>query len=320
MKEIGGYFELERFYGKEFYSDTEVYALNNGRSALLYLLLARNIKKLYIPFYLCDSVSNLCSKHGIDYEYYAIDSRFMPIFTRELQDNEFLYVVNFFGQIENEKLLILKKMYRNLIFDNVQAFFQRPIYGVDTIYSCRKFFGVPDGAYLATDAVLESVLAKDRSSDRMHHILGRFEGTASDYYADFKHNDYTFSELPLSLMSELTHNLLRAIDYETVIQKRNENFSFLHRALSEWNALSICMPNGPFCYPFYCENGMDIKSQLIKNKIYVPTLWPNVLNNINSPSLEKSFAANILPIPCDQRYDVEDMHRVLTELIVCLHK
>ena len=98
--------------------------------------------------------------------------------------------------------------------------------GIDTIYSCRKFFGVPDGGYLATDAVLEEELRLDVSKDRMRHILGRFEGSASDYHGDFKANDHAFKELELRRMSELTHNLLRAVDYEAARQKRNENFVY----------------------------------------------------------------------------------------------
>lgn len=41
-----------------------------------------------------------------------------------------------------------------IILDNTQSFFQKPISGIDTIYSCRKYFGVPDGAYLSTNILL----------------------------------------------------------------------------------------------------------------------------------------------------------------------
>ena len=49
---------------------------------------------------------------------------------------------------------------KNVIIDNVQAYFQRPIEGFDTLYSCRKYFGVPDGAVLYTDLEIEP-LEKD---------------------------------------------------------------------------------------------------------------------------------------------------------------
>ena len=120
-----------------------------------------------------------------------------------------------------------KQKYGRIILDNTHAFFQKPLDGVDTIYSCRKFFGVPDGAYLSTDTVLNEELEIDVSKDRMVHILGRFEGNASDYYNDFKENDASFKLEPLKYMSKLTRNILGAIDYEKVKRTRNENYAYL---------------------------------------------------------------------------------------------
>ena len=307
MKEIGGYFELERFSGREYHED--LLGVNNGRNALLYLLKARKIKRLYIPRFLCDSVSNLCTAYGFEFRYYAIGKDFLPVFSEKLNPGEYLYVVNFYGQISNETVLQLKQTYGNIIFDNIHAFYQRSVPGVDTIYSCRKFFGVPDGGYLATDAVLEETLERDTSAQRMKHILGRFEGCASDYYGDFKANDGSFAKLPLRKMSELTKNLLRAIDYEAARKKRNENYARLADGLGGRNQLKLRTPDGPYAYPFYCERGMELKRKLAAEKIYVATLWPNVLEF--EGTLEKDYAENILPLPCDQRYTAEDMTRVI---------
>lgn len=303
MKEIGGYFGLEKFSGKEYHS--RLIPVNNGRSALLYLLRARGIKKIYLPYFLCDSVSNMCRKHGYHYSFYSIDKNFLPLFHAQLLPDEYIYIVNYYGQLSNDRIQELKAHYGNIIIDNVQAFYQCPVSGIDTIYSCRKFFGVPDGGYVATDAVLAEPLETDISKDRMVHILGRYEGTASEYYSYFKENDHSFAEIPLRYMSELTHNLLRGIDYEYVRSKRNENYAFLHRMLGSKNKLQPTMPDGPFCYPFYCENGMALKKKLATYKIYVPTLWPNVLDMVGT--LEKDYAENILPIPCDQRYELLEM-------------
>ena len=208
-KEIGGYLELEEFSGREYYPDAV--PVNNARNGLLYLLKAGGIQKLYIPYYLCDSVSSLCEREGYSYDFYPIHEDFTPCFDRCPKDGEYLYVVNYFGRLDETKILELKSKYGNIILDNVQAFFQRPVSGIDTLYSCRKFFGVPDGGYVATDARMEEDIPIDVSMDRMRHILGRFEGSsASDFYGDFKANDHGFRTLELRMMSRLTHNLLRA--------------------------------------------------------------------------------------------------------------
>ncbi|MBQ8311252.1 MAG: hypothetical protein IJX80_09615 [Clostridia bacterium] len=314
MKEIGGYLELEQFVGKPYYSD--LIAVNNARCALLYLLRARSIKKLYIPYFLCHSVSGICDREGYAYEYYHVGADFLPIFDKTLGTDEYLYVVNYYGQVSDEALLRLKDRHGRIIFDNVQAFFRRPLRGIDTVYSCRKFFGVPDGGYLSTDVRLFDTLPQDESRDRMKHILGRFEGSASDYYADFRANDRSFVALELREMSRLTQNLLGAIDYEAVRQKRNENYTTLERLLGSYNRLPLTSPDGAYAYPFYCENGATVRKKLAAEKIFVATLWPELPDATGET--ERDYAENILPLPCDQRYGVEDMNRMVAEVMKCL--
>ena len=44
-------------------------------------------------------------------------------------------------------------------------FYAKPIHGNDTFYTCRKFFGVPDGAYLYTDKLLDEEFSKNNFID-----------------------------------------------------------------------------------------------------------------------------------------------------------
>jgi len=316
MKEIGGYFGLEDFQGQEYYHD--LVAVNNARNALIYIVRARRIKKLYIPYFLCESVSIACQKECCSYEFYHIDRDFKPVFEKSLEIGEYLYVVNYYGQLDKEYISELKEKYGRIILDNVQAFFARPTDGIDTVYSCRKFFGVPDGGYVATDVVLDEEISQDVSMDRMKHVLGRYEGAcAGDYYNEFKANDHAFMDLELRAMSKLTHNILRAVDYENVKKKREENFAKLHSALEDMNLLKIKPCEGPYAYPFYFKDGMKLKKLLAQNKIFVATLWPNVLSM--DGTIEKDYAENILPLPCDQRYSHEDMMRIIKEIEKCIN-
>lgn len=316
MKEIGGYFGLEGHIsnGGEYYKD--LVALNTARNALVYLVKAKRIKKLYIPYLLCDSVSLVCDREGIPYEYYHTDESFQPIFDRELKDNEYLYVVNLYGQLSNERILELKRQYKRIIADNIHAFFQKPVDGIDTFYSCRKFFAVPDGAYLYTDCFLNENLPLDNSNDRTSHIYGRIKDGATAHYAEFKANDASFKQLPLMRMSELTHKMLSEIDYEAVRAIRKENYAFLHQQLVNKNRLNLRLPEGPYAYPFYCENGMEVKKKLAEKRIYVATLWPNVVEI--GGAIEKDFAENILPLPCDQRYCSIEMQLIVEEIFLCM--
>lgn len=309
MKEIGGYLQLDELVNEPYHED--LLELNTGRNALLYLIKARNISKIYIPRFLCQSVTDMLIKEKIDFEYYAINQNFIPVFNKKLGMNDYLYIVNYYGQMTDRMVLEYKSKYENVIFDYVQSFFQKSVAHVDTLYSCRKYFGVPDGAYLSTESRLDEALEIDQSSTRMEHILGRFEGQASDYYNAFKKNDESFKELPLKKMSKLTRNILGAIDYEKILISRNKNYTYLHNELGDKNLLRLKFPEGPFAYPYYVENGIEVREKLAKEKIYIPTLWPNVLKENPKESIEYKFAANILPLPCDQRYNVNDMEIVV---------
>lgn len=103
--------------------------------------------------------------------------------------------------------------------DHTHAFFQKPLKGIDTLYSCRKFWGVSDGAYLSTDTSLTENKTVDYSAERMKHILGRYEHNAGTYYKDMLENAAKYDGMELRQMSKLTQNLLKAVDYDRAKKK-----------------------------------------------------------------------------------------------------
>lgn len=307
-KEIGGYLELDRYHLPMLHDDA--FALNSGRNCLAYLIQKKGIKRIWIPKFLCASVSDVCRREGCEVCYYSIWIDFTPILA---PTDDWVYLVNYYGQVNNDIIRYHKKQYSNLIVDNVQAYYQPPVEGIDTIYTCRKYFGVSDGAFLYTDAELEE-LEQDESFERVKFLLGRFERTASEFYSEFVSEEEKFSNFPVRRMSKLTCNLLHGIDYEMVKKSRTENFSYLHSSLKDVNKLNLSIPAGAYMYPLYIENGFEIRKKLQAKKIYVPTLWPDVFNLCGENELEYDMAKNILPIPVDQRYGIEDMEYIVDRI------
>ena len=217
MKEIGGYIELDR-YRLPMLHDGAI-ALNCGRNALAYLIKVKNIKKIKEPYFMCDSVFEVCRKYGTEMSFYHIDESFLPV-DITLADDEWLYLMNYYGQLDQQYIKAMKNKYGRIIVDNAQAYFEMPLPNVDTLYTCRKFFGVADGAFLYTDATLNEELPTDESFERMHFLLGRFERTASEFYSENVANNEMFSNEPIKKMSKLTDNLLHSIDYEFVKNRR----------------------------------------------------------------------------------------------------
>ena len=300
MNEFGGYLEFENYNGKEYHPNA--IALNSGRFCLEYIIRVKNIRKLYIPFFLCDSVKNICDKLYCETEFYSIDYSFRPNFNYNLLNGEYLYIVNYYNQIDDHDLLKYKSRYKNIIVDNVHAFFRYPLPGVDTIYSCRKFFGVPDGAYLYTQSPSLDNLEFDKSYLYMQHILGRYDENASKFYEYYLKAEHRFENETLKKMSLLTHNLLRSIDYDFVNSVRTSNYLYFYKRFKDINKLNVGLIEGAYMYPLYLDNGPDIRKELINMGIYISQLWPEVLKNTPCNSIEYKLAENILPIPCDQRY------------------
>ena len=302
MKEIGGYIELDTYTGSMLHEDG--IKLNCGRNALAYLIKAKEIKKLYMPKLMCDSCDKVLSDNKVEVIYYRVGLDFKP---KVENWNGWLYVVNYYGQLSNE---YLSSLGNHVIVDNAQAYYQEPVDGVDTFYSCRKFFGVADGAILYTDKRIE-VETQDQSYNRMNFLFGRYERTAGEFYQEYVDNNHFFRNEPMKRMSRLTENLLHGIDYEMVKKRRTENFSYLHEQLSFMNMLNLIIPPGPFMYPLYVENGAEVRKALQTIKIFIPILWPAAFELCTEDELEYNMAKNILPLPIDQRYGIEDMKYII---------
>lgn len=202
MKEIGGYIELDTYTGSMLHEDG--IKLNCGRNALAYLIKAKKIRRMMMPKFMCDSCEKILKDNDVEVRYYSIGMDFKPAFIDQLED-EWIYIVNFYGQLTNTYLKSLKL--EKVIVDNAKAYFQLPLEEVDTIYTCRKFFGVADGAILYTDKQFE-IQERDESYERMHFLLGRYERTASEFYSEYVENNHFFANEPIKRMSRLTENLL----------------------------------------------------------------------------------------------------------------
>ena len=200
---------------------------------------------------------------------------------------------------------------KKLIVDNTQAFFELPIKNIDTIYSPRKFFGVSDGGYLYTNKSTNEVFEEDLSKD-YSQLIGRIENGAFKHYKQYQEAEQRLVNSPIKLMSKLTTKILNSINYEDVENIRKRNFNFLHNELQKFNKFKIDLTDikVPFVYPFINDN-IGLRDELIKNKIYVAKYWNEVLDRETVNDHEKYFVNHIIPLPIDQRYNLNDMKRII---------
>lgn len=316
MKEIGGYLEFENLGGREYHPGC--LKLNLGRCAVAWFLENVGCRTLYLPYFICASVTDAVKATGIKIIRYRIRTDFYPLesdLPATLGEDEWLFIDNAYGQLTNEQLSALKDRYERILADNTHAFFQKPAEGVPTLYSVRKFLGVTDGAYLYPFREMAEPGEQDYSHGRFAHILGRYEKDAGSFYTQMLNNAHAYEGAAAAKMSPLTENILGGLDYDRIASKRMANYLTLRKFLGRYNPLEkegiLRIPDiGPFVYPMLVKDGPAVRKKLAAVKIFVPTYWTDLIEGAPSGSVEQNYAANILALPCDQRYDEEDMRTV----------
>jgi len=307
---IGGYFELELRGGKHYHKGA--LCLNSARSCFEYVLRARGYKKVFLPYYTCEIVAQPCQILHVEHEFYHIDRNLEPVALPELKEGEAFLYTNYFGLKQQCAERLARHYGSQLIVDNAQAFFAPALPGIDTFYSPRKFFGVPDGGYLYCDAPMDMELPQSLSYDRMSHLLKRMDLGAEAGYGDFKTNDENLSRQPIMKMSVLTEKILKSIDYISIKETRRRNYQILEEAIGKDNALKFELSEEavPMVYPFLTDD-KGLKPSLIQNKIFVATYWPNVLDWCEENDWEFQLAQQACFLPVDQRYGEEEMKEIV---------
>lgn len=309
METIGGYFSLELPQREEYHKDA--IRLNTGRNCLEYILRTRGYKKVYIPYYTCDVVLEPFKKLGVSYEFYHVDIHLEIRDRFSLKADEALLYTNYYGLKQRYVEQLAAKVGSKLIIDNTQAFYAKHIEGINTFYTCRKFFGVPDGAYLYCDKELDNEIEQDYSYDRMAHLVKRIDLSAEDGYKDFRRVDDGLDNQPIRKMSKLTQRMMQSIDYKAAAKRRRENYQLLHSALGKENNLELSLEDDavPMVYP-YLVPVKGLREKLIANKVFVARYWPNVLEWAKPDDIDYLLAAQMLPLPIDQRYDIYHVKRI----------
>ena len=311
---IGGYFNLDNNHFNHYHKSA--LRLNTAKNCLEYILRLRKYSRVYIPTFTCKIVQAPFIKLGINFQEYTVNECLEPSELPRLYEGEAFLYTNYFGLKSDYVKRLADRLGTKLIVDNAQAFFEMPIEGIDTFYSARKFFGVPDGAYLYTDSKLNEEFPKDISYNRLTHLFKRIDLGPEQAFEYFNDVERRLSNEPIKYMSAVTESLLSNIEYDKIIKRRRINFKFLHSHLGERNLLKFKFSDDmtPMVYP-YLSSDLNLKKKLISQRIFVPTYWPNVLEYSENDSYERYLTTHLCPLPIDQRYRDEDMYRIIDNVI-----
>lgn len=311
--EIGSFLELQLPKGRELYNQSKNIArLNTGRMAIWHAFRVTGCRRIWIPIYQCDTVRDTFVEKGIEVCYYHIDENFTPTDIRAT-DEDAVLLVNYYGIMSHVRMSELASNYNHPIIDCAQAFFCAPVENALTVYSCRKFVGTPDGAYvIGKDAdKFTDEYPQGYSSGTAEFLFTRIEyGCEGKGYEARSRNEQRIDQEDCMQMSKLTRTLMDAEDYETNQKKRKENFAYVHGLLGSINRINpvthMDTDTVPMVYPLVVEDD-DLLRVLLEAKHFQGHWWSYICNEQPTDTFEHWLSRYMIPITIDQRYGKEEL-------------
>lgn len=283
-------------------------------------------RQVLFPDYLCSSVAEVPFRLGIPVRHYHICSDYYPDYDSikgVISDGyESIVLISYFGLIDlDETIKKLRKDYPSLIIiiDDVQNFFGFGKH-IDFDYcfsSYRKWFCVPDGAdIIQKDRKLQICDYSQESKYVLYKAAGNLLKNHSGLIGDtvsleliskgeaMMDGDYLYR------CSNISKKLFNSIDIVDVQNKRKQNAAYLHRRLGYLGIKHAYNPNStPLFIPISVPDREGLKELLFMHNIFVPVHWPVADSELQG---ENELYSVELSLICDQRYDEEDMERILT--------
>ena len=311
--EIGSFIELQFPKGRELYKgETDIARLNTGRNAIWHAFRVTGCRRIWIPIYQCDSIRETLEKKGVDICYYHQDGYFNPT-DIEAKEDDAVLIVNYYGIMSSGRMEELAIPYKHAIIDCAQAFFCKPVVGALMVYSCRKFVGAPDGAYVVGKDAHKYVdeYPQCYSSDTAAFLLKRIEyGCEGKGYEARSVNEQRIDAEICMRMSKLTRTIMDAEEYEYNKRKRRANFAYAHQCLGGINKINptryMDEDTVPMVYPLVVEEDECI-DRLFKAKHFQGHWWSYICDEQPEDSFEYWISRYVIPITIDQRYGEKEI-------------
>jgi hypothetical protein len=313
MKFIGGFFELELPHG-ESRLHPQALALSTGRACMMVMLRHLAPRRVYIPYYTCDATLAPFKQLGIETRFYALDETLFPQKLPALNKGEYIFWINYFGVCEQHTRKIKEHFGPQALLDDVHAFFRTGHSGHWSFTSARKYFGVPDGAFLYAPVPLNLQTARFQDISLEPGVLRKLGLQAEAYKASLRYERSL--DCSVHRISEVSEGILRGVNLNGVEEARRRNFEYLHSALGKYNQFPLGkVSEVPFCYP-YLPNSHVNRKALYSQGLFVPTFWSDTCTrNLDGFTFEKRISKELLPLPIDHRYTPMDLQRMVKHLV-----
>lgn len=323
IKEIGSEFwnaPITEHNNNIFPTDTHWFL--SGRSALSAIIAnLSECKTVAMPSWCCDSMIYPFVKAGFEVKFYPayFDNEFIqkPNF-----DCDVLFVMDYFGY--TLKPLDLSCYNGIVIRDITHSALSNEYNDADYYFgSLRKWCGILTGGFAyskngkkISDTKLENFeyvnLRKQAMLNKEQYINNGEIGNKT-YLEIFEKAEKCLENTGVFSADNNDISLTKKLDINKIKSKRRENAKVLMNAFSDYLIFKNLNENDcPMFVPIFVPNGKRdaLRKKLIEEKIYCPIHWQiSEYHNIDKNA--EYIYNNELSLVCDQRYDIDDMARIV---------
>ncbi len=323
MREIGSEFWDVQPIGKDnnMFPECTQWFLS-GRGALRAIL--REIRwcdSVAMPSWCCDSMVKPFVVAGMDIHFYPVYWK-NGVVQEIIKDCDILFLMDYFGY--TQQLPDLNDFDGVIIRDVTHSIFSSTYNDADYYFgSLRKWCGVWTGGYawtkdghiLAAEAFSEDSYTdlRKKAMQLKADYINEGKNDNKDYLKVFDEADSLLEKEEISLASDRDILLAKSLDNEKMKSKRRENAMILREAFFDWLLFPTMKDNDcPMFVPVIIPNGKrdELRDYLIKKEIYCPVHWPESKYHVLDEKSEFIYK-NELSLVCDQRYEREDMQRIV---------
>jgi len=290
--------------------------LINGRSGIRILCELLKPSKVWMPSYLCHSMTEAVSKE-VAVEFYPINEKLRVKnleWVKEVKARDIVLFIDYFGfDLHQEAMQAVKERKAWILQDAAQALlstFDRP-HADFILYSPRKTVGIPDGGILQSqcDEDFSGIVLEGAPSAFVlaaHNAFWErtyFDRTGSGEWFPLYKKAEEVSPTGSYRMTDLSLALLKhGFDYKQIAHKRRGNYQALNKALADISLLGELPDNvAPLGFPVICADRDAVLKKLYAGNIFCPVHWP--LQRVAPDWFADShtLSAGIITQLCDQR-------------------
>lgn len=314
---------------------SEISYFSTGRDALYSLLASIDFRRVWLPDFLCNSVWAAARQVGKPVGFYPVGENLCAAheWMSRVEANDVVLLIHFFGMADLELLARLRQLDVTVVSDVSHLLFNSA--GLSAVAeasdfslaSLRKSAPFPDGAFCGSN--MHSVPAANEATRREFWTLRAAALSSRCYsarqgFADdenfflFRQAEAILDDSPAGrhAMSFLAGGILNgsrlSIERGTLAENAEVLAAGLGRVCevpAHGRGISQYFP----CVFHERRQRDDVREALSSERIHCPVHWDTTFLPDPHPLSDR-----ILSIPCDARYAVRDMERIVREVVAAL--